>query len=99
MPDNVVYNVDCMDYMKTVPDRFFDLAIVDPPYGIKVSEKMGKSHKRGKLGKYKKVTWDNEPPPPITSGNSSGYPGIKSYGEATILTYRPQGALSFGANR
>ena len=29
---NVAYNVDCMEYMKTVPDKFFDLAVVDPPY-------------------------------------------------------------------
>lgn len=27
-------NVDCMEYMKTLPDKAFDLAIVDPPYGI-----------------------------------------------------------------
>lgn len=27
-----VYNMDCMDYMKSLPDKFFDLAIVDPPY-------------------------------------------------------------------
>lgn len=27
-------NVDCLSYMATVPDKFFDLAIVDPPYGI-----------------------------------------------------------------
>lgn len=27
------YNIDCMDYMKTVPDKHFDLAICDPPYG------------------------------------------------------------------
>ncbi len=27
-------NIDCMEYMSTVPDKFFDLAIVDPPYGI-----------------------------------------------------------------
>ena len=26
--------MDCMEYMKTVPDKFFDIAIVDPPYGI-----------------------------------------------------------------
>ena len=26
-------NIDCMEYMSTVPDKFFDLAIVDPPYG------------------------------------------------------------------
>ena len=27
-----VYNMDCMDYMKSISDKFFDLAIVDPPY-------------------------------------------------------------------
>ena len=29
-----ILNVDCMEYMRTLPDKFFDLAIVDPPYGI-----------------------------------------------------------------
>ena len=29
-----VYNMDCMEYMKSIPDKFFDLAVVDPPYGI-----------------------------------------------------------------
>ena len=33
---NEAYNVDCMEYMKNLPDRFFDLAVVDPPYGIGV---------------------------------------------------------------
>jgi len=27
-------NIDCMEYMAGVPDKYFDLAIVDPPYGI-----------------------------------------------------------------
>ena len=27
-------NIDCMEYMATLPDKAFDLAIVDPPYGI-----------------------------------------------------------------
>ena len=27
-------HIDCMDYMATLPDKAFDLAIVDPPYGI-----------------------------------------------------------------
>lgn len=27
------YNMDCMEAMKTFPDAFFDLAVVDPPYG------------------------------------------------------------------
>ena len=34
MPISEVYNMDCMEYMKDIPDKFFDLAIVDPPYGI-----------------------------------------------------------------
>ena len=29
-----IYNIDCMEYMKTLPDNAFDLAIVDPPYGL-----------------------------------------------------------------
>jgi site-specific DNA-methyltransferase (adenine-specific) len=27
-------NIDCMEYMKTLPDKAFDLAVVDPPYNI-----------------------------------------------------------------
>jgi site-specific DNA-methyltransferase (adenine-specific) len=29
-----IHNIDCLEYLKTVPNKFFDLAIVDPPYGI-----------------------------------------------------------------
>jgi len=32
-------NCDCMEYMKTVPDKFYELAIVDPPYGIGADKK------------------------------------------------------------
>ena len=28
------YNMDCMDGMREFPDKYFDLAIIDPPYGI-----------------------------------------------------------------
>lgn len=27
------YNQDCISFMKETPDKFFNLAIVDPPYG------------------------------------------------------------------
>lgn len=33
MLDFGFYNMDCMDGMKEFPDGYFDLAIVDPPYG------------------------------------------------------------------
>ena len=31
---NVAYNMDCMDALRKIPDLCFDLAVVDPPYGI-----------------------------------------------------------------
>lgn len=31
------YNLDCMEYMRTLPDKHFSLAIADPPYGIKAA--------------------------------------------------------------
>lgn len=34
MSESIVYNMDCMEYMRTLTDKAFDLAIVDPPYGI-----------------------------------------------------------------
>ena len=33
-----LYNCDCMEYMKDIPDNYYDLAIVDPPYGIGFSD-------------------------------------------------------------
>lgn len=33
-PQSIVHNCDCMEFMRTVPDKHFALAIVDPPYGI-----------------------------------------------------------------
>lgn len=33
MAKQIAYNIDCMEYMKSVPDKYFDLAVVDPPYG------------------------------------------------------------------
>lgn len=54
-----VYNCDCLEYIKTLPDKYFDLCIADPPYGI--GECGAKNHSRGKLAKAKEYTakdWD-----------------------------------------
>lgn len=46
---NKLYHGDCMDYMCDIPDKHFDLAIVDPPYGGGASDEcLGK--KRGRFG-------------------------------------------------
>lgn len=58
---NHIYNEDCLEAMKQIPDKYFDLCIVDPPYGIDINHNMGR--RRGdKNSDYKKVDWDNEPP-------------------------------------
>jgi len=51
------YNMDCMEAMKEIPDKYFDLAIVDPPYGISITDS-------GRLGKYNKNDnrWDDDVP-------------------------------------
>ena len=33
MLDFGFYNMDCLEGMKEFPDKYFDLAIIDPPYG------------------------------------------------------------------
>ena len=53
-------NVDCMDYMRDLPDKFFDLAIVDPPYGINLPIAETGKWKR-KI--HEKKLWDKETPP------------------------------------
>ena len=38
MPISETYNIDCMEYMKTLPDNAFDLCVCDPPYGCGFTE-------------------------------------------------------------
>lgn len=42
-----LHNMDCMELLKATPDKFYDLAIVDPPYGI--GENGDRNKSRGKL--------------------------------------------------
>ena len=58
-----ITNEDNMLLMSRYPDNYFDLAIVDPPYGI--GEDGAKNHSRCKATKATKYTaknWDKEPP-------------------------------------
>ena len=58
---NTFYNMDCMNGMKQIPDNFFELAIVDPPYGININNNMGR-RKGDKKSNYEKVCWDKKIP-------------------------------------
>ena len=60
-----LHNIDCMEYMRGLKDNAFELAIVDPPYGVNVGKmSQGKGGKRtGKQPRnYKKGGWDSAPP-------------------------------------
>ena len=56
-----LYNCDCMEFMKNIPDNYYGLAIVDPPYGIKINNNMGR-RVGVKKSPYKKIEWDNNIP-------------------------------------
>ena len=55
VPCNVVYNEDCMEGLKRFPDNYFDLAVVDRPYGIGLSSNPFRQ-------KHKQCDWDNAIP-------------------------------------
>ena len=59
-----IRNIDCMELMKQYEDNYFDLAIVDPPYGIErggQTETFTKNPKH-KRKAHKQKNWDNEIP-------------------------------------
>jgi site-specific DNA-methyltransferase (adenine-specific) len=37
-----LYNTDCMEFMRGLPDKYYELAVVDPPYGIGINTNMGR---------------------------------------------------------
>jgi len=57
-------NEDCMEYMATQPDNSFDLAIVDPPYGIGEDGGRFRDRKGGGHRVLPKKDWDSCTPPP-----------------------------------
>ena len=58
-----LYNMDCMEAMAKMEDNTFDLAIVDPPYGIGMSCGAGKTRGGKKADLYIAKNWDIKPSP------------------------------------
>lgn len=57
-----LYNADCMEVMKSFSDKEFDLAIVDPPYGINMDGGVIGISCLAKCVEYEKKVWDAAPP-------------------------------------
>ena len=62
--DATLILADCMDIMRDMPDKAFDLAIVDPPYGVGcgIGER---SFNAGYKMPYNGKTWDSTRPLPM----------------------------------
>lgn len=94
-----VFNMDCVEYMRTLPDNYFDIAICDPPYGDAESGNfhLGGGRFGGRFDRYKQPTAiprrrqmeslqeaTNYPPP-----NHSNKPtGIHTQGGTWATKYR-----------
>lgn len=61
---NRLYNEDCMEAMKLIPDNFFQLAITDPPYGIGIDRQKLNINKNPKYSRkeHAKKNWDKQIP-------------------------------------
>jgi site-specific DNA-methyltransferase (adenine-specific) len=62
-----ITNEDCMDLLRRTPDKFYQLAIIDPPYGLDLANMnmgIGKTKKasKAKNRKWKPKDWDKETP-------------------------------------
>ena len=61
--ESVTFNEDCMEVMARYPDKYFDLAVVDPPYGIEVSKTIHyQNNTIDKITTYNSKEWDNAIP-------------------------------------
>ena len=55
-----ILNMDCMEYMRSLPDNAFDLAIVDPPYGIDAANTFGGEERKSGNGAAMKTAFDKK---------------------------------------
>lgn len=78
-------NADCLEVMATMPDNAFDLAIVDPPYGIGIDGQKACVCKNPKHNRKHHETkgWDKLPPQFILL-NYKELAKIKLYGVQII---------------
>ena len=70
---SVVYNEDCVEGLKRFSDNHFDLAIVDPPYGIDWMQQIQNPNPKANWKQYENKEWDKQTPTlPIVTGKQIG---------------------------
>lgn len=58
---NKIIQVDCLEFMKTLPDKCIDLVLTDPPYGIGADKGVG-GFGSSKTDNHYKDNWDSQTP-------------------------------------
>ena len=58
---NKIHNMDCLEFMRTLPDKYIDLVLTDPPYGINADKGVG-GFGSSKTDKHYKGDWDSQTP-------------------------------------
>lgn len=58
---SLLINDDCINYLKSCKDDSFDIAIVDPPYGLPNSSKRGAGKLKNRIFPKSKIDWDIAP--------------------------------------
>lgn len=59
---NVAYNMDCMEAMRKMPDKCFDLAVVDPPYGLPKDSSNARGNLKSRVFNSGNISrWDTAP--------------------------------------
>jgi len=56
-----IYQADCMKMLPQIPDKYYQLCIVDPPYGINYAKRVAKN--KTSVIRYAPRTWDLDRPP------------------------------------
>ena len=64
MPKSEVFNMDCMEGMAGFPDGFFELAVVDPPYGLgkRTTDGGGTNSQIKFMDDIRRTNWDDKTP-------------------------------------
>ena len=57
-----ITNEDCMELLKRTPDKYYSLAICDPPYGIGEADEKRMQSRHPSQRKYKGGSWDSVAP-------------------------------------
>jgi site-specific DNA-methyltransferase (adenine-specific) len=65
MSKSEVHLIDCMEFLRSVPDKAYSLAVVDPPYGLQIDgQKLSNTNKNPKHNRksHEFKGWDNSIP-------------------------------------